>query len=210
MTSTVVVDFDGTITVDDMLYVIAKRHAPEATAEAERALLAGEIDVNECVLREFEPIRAEHDEIIAEIVEEAEVRAGFARFVAGAQAAGDRVIVISSGFTSLIRPVLAGVGVNDIEVIANDVRFAPQGSTVTLREGPRCERCGERCKRPLVEKIADWDRVVYVGDGWSDRCASLPAARRFACDDLARYLDAEGAEYHHFETFDDVSAVMGY
>ncbi len=207
---TVVVDFDGTITVEDMLEVIGRRHAPEALAAAEQALVAGEIDLDECIRREFAPIRAEHDQIVAEMLAEAEVRAGFAEFVRAAEAAGDSVVVISSGFEELIRPVLNAAGVGDLEVIAHDVRFSPQGSTVTLRDGPRCERCSERCKRPLVARRADWSAVAYVGDGWSDRCASLAAERRFARDGLARYLDTEGAAYTRFETFHDVSAAMGY
>ena len=42
-------------------------------------------------------------------------------------------------------------------------------------------------------------RVVYVGDGYSDRCAALAADRVFARDGLARYLDREGVAYEPFE-----------
>ncbi len=205
---TIVVDFDGTITEDDVLEAICSHHAPEATAAAEDALRRGEIDLDECIRREFMTIRAEHAEIIDEFVSKAVVRRGFGEFVRSAQAAGHRVVVISSGFESLIRPVLERSGLGDLEVIAHDVRFSPRGTSVSFREGVRCERCGEQCKRPLVAALAESESVAYIGDGWSDRCASLFAERRFARAGLARYLDREQAEYTRFEGFDEIQEAM--
>ncbi len=205
---TIVVDFDGTITEDDMLDAMSTAHAPEESAAAAAALLRGDIDLNECIRREFVTIRADHDEIVAEFVDLAVVRDGFERFVRAAQAAGHRVVVISSGFEALIRPVLERSGLGDLEVIAHDVRFTPDGTTVTFREEIRCDVCGEHCKRPLVAALAPAEQIAYVGDGWSDRCASLYASRRFARASLARYLGREGAEFVSFESFDEVGASL--
>ena len=41
--------------------------------------------------------------------------------------------------------------------------------------------------------------VVYVGDGYSDRCVAQAVGRVFARDGLARYLDERGVEYEPFE-----------
>jgi 2-hydroxy-3-keto-5-methylthiopentenyl-1-phosphate phosphatase len=197
----VAVDFDGTVSVEDTLELLCTRYAPEATERAEAALVAGEISLEECIRREFEPIRAEHAALVAEAVGEARVRDGFAEFVAAARGRGHRVVVVSSGFESLIRPVLERAGVGDLELVANDVRFSPDGTRVLFHGGARCERCGERCKRPVVAAL-DGDRpVAYVGDGWSDRCAAADADLRFACGSLARYLDGEGLAYVPFDTF---------
>ena len=203
-----VVDFDGTITMDDMLDAIATAHAPEDTAAAEAALVSGEIDLNECIRREFVNIRAEHDQIVAEFVSLAVVRQGFARFVRAAEAAGHRVVVISSGFEALIRPVLEREGLGDLEVIAHDVRFTPDGTTVSFREAILCDVCGEHCKRPLVATLGTPGHIVYIGDGWSDRCASLYASHRYARASLARYLQREGAGFTSFESFDEVASSL--
>lgn len=202
------VDFDGTITERDMLDAICSELAPAETAAAEAALVAGEIDLNECIRREFATIRGDHDAIIDEYVGRAVLRHGFVEFVRTAQGGGHRVVVISSGFEAVIRPVLERAGVGDLEVIAHDIRFSPEGTRVTFRSGSRCATCGERCKRPLVAELADPQTVVYVGDGWSDRCASLFASRRFARDGLARFLEREGADYARFETFGEIQRAI--
>ena len=120
------VDFDGTITERDMLDAICSELAPAETAAAEAALVAGEIDLNECIRREFATIRGDHDAIIDEYVGRAVLRHGFVEFVRAAQGGGHRVVVISSGFEAVIRPVLERAGVGDLEVIAHDIRFSPR------------------------------------------------------------------------------------
>ena len=59
-----------------------------------------------------------------------------------------------------------------------------------------------------MAELADPQTVVYVGDGWSDRCASLFASRRFARDGLARFLEREGADYARFETFGEIQRAI--
>jgi 2-hydroxy-3-keto-5-methylthiopentenyl-1-phosphate phosphatase len=50
---------------------------------------------------------------------------------------------------------------------------------------------------------------VFVGDGYSDRCAALAADRVFARDGLARYLTDAGVSYEPFSDLDDVAAALG-
>ena len=49
---------------------------------------------------------------------------------------------------------------------------------------------------------------VYVGDGYSDRCAALAAERIFARDGLARHLDAQGVPHERFHDLHDVAAAL--
>lgn len=205
LASLVVVDFDGTAHELDLLDAVCSRHAPAETEAAEVALLAGEITLNECIRREFEPIRADHDQIVAECLSLGRLRQGFERFVTAARAAGHRVVIVSSGFHAIIGPVLEEAGLGDLEVFANDVRFSPRGTRVSFRDGELCESCGERCKRPLVRSLNGGTPVVYIGDGWSDRCASAAADRRFARRSLATYLDGEGLDYTRFDNFDEIA-----
>jgi 2-hydroxy-3-keto-5-methylthiopentenyl-1-phosphate phosphatase len=207
----IVVDFDGTITKDDMLVDMCRRHAPAVFDEVEADLRAGRITLRECIRREFEAINGEHDEIVALAVERSRVRPGFAGFVRAAQAAGDRVVVISAGFRSVIQPVLDREGLGRLELIANDVHFGPSRTDVGFTYGDgACDVCGEECKRSVVRDLRDGHAaVVYIGDGYSDRCAAMDADVRFARRSLARFLDAEGAAYTPFEDFHGVTAALG-
>ena len=68
-----------------------------------------------------------------------------------------------------------------------------------------CPVCGDRCKR---RSLPDGRPLVFVGDGWSDRCASLACDRVFARAGLARYLDEQSVPYEPFDTFHDVAAAL--
>ena len=50
--------------------------------------------------------------------------------------------------------------------------------------------------------------LVFVGDGDSDRCASLACDRVFARDGLARYLGEQAVAYEPFDTLLDVAAAL--
>ena len=63
-----------------------------------------------------------------------------------------------------------------------------------------CEVCGDWCKRAGLPAPP----FLYVGDGYSDRCAALAAERVFARAGLAEYLEAEGVRYEPFEDLHDV------
>jgi 2-hydroxy-3-keto-5-methylthiopentenyl-1-phosphate phosphatase len=200
----IVVDFDGTITERDTLDEMCRIYAPEAWEAAESDLQQRTMTLREVITAEFAPIKGDHDTIVSETVDRAEVRAGFGQFVREAEQAGDRVVVVSSGFESVIRPILAREGLGGLEVVAHDVRFTPEGGVVDFRHGELCPVCGEECKRSVVDAMRDGREVVYVGDGYSDRCAAQAADIRFARRTLAAHLDRMGVDYTPFDDFDSI------
>jgi len=201
----VVCDFDGTITERDTLDQMCERFAPPGVYEqAEEDLVTRSMTLREVLRFEFEPIRGDHDAIVAETVGFTTVRPGFASFVRAARDAGNRVVVVSSGFRDVILPVLEREGVGDLEVIAHDIRFSPEGSTVIFRHGEPCEICGEECKRSVIRDLGHEGPLAYIGDGYSDRCAAETADLRFAIGSLAGHLDRKGLGYQSFTDFDDV------
>ena len=201
MSRLIVVDFDGTITERDTLDEMCRIYAPEQWAAAEGDLQQRTMTLREVIAAEFAPIKGDHDTIVSETVDRAQIRAGFADFVQAAERAGDRIVVVSSGFVSVIRPVLEREGLGHLEVIAHDVRFTPDGGVVDFRHGEPCPVCGEECKRSVVDAMRDGREVAYVGDGYSDRCAAQAADIRFARRTLAQHLDREGVGYIWFDDF---------
>jgi 2-hydroxy-3-keto-5-methylthiopentenyl-1-phosphate phosphatase len=199
-----VIDFDGTVTEDDLLDEIARIFGdPIVYQEVEDGLDAGTMPLREVITREFAPVTAPLDEVVAWVLEHARVRPGFAQLVRGAQAAGWRVLVVSSGFEELIEPVLARESVN-VELHANRLDARPDGWVVEWRYPASCDECHESCKRELLPP----GYVVYVGDGYSDRCAALAADRVFATRGLAIYLTERGDPFEPFEDFRTISAAL--
>ena len=203
-TRTIVLDFDGTITENDLLDRIAREFGdPAVYQEVEDGLHDGTITLQECITREYEPVTLSLEEAVSWVLDEVRVRPGLPELVELARVEGWNVTVLSSGFEELIRPVLACAGVDEIDVLANSVEARPDGWRVRWRDETVCAACDEACKRKGLP--ADGE-IVYVGDGISDRCAALASDRIFATRGLARYLDARGVPYEPFGDFHDVVA----
>lgn len=199
---TLVVDFDGTITQEDVLDEIARTFGDdEVYREVDEALDRNGITLHEVLRREFEPVRAPLGEVLEWVHANASIRPGFRELVELARARGWRVVVVSSGFRQLIEPMLERAGIQGLELVSNEVDPDPEGWRITFFDESRCEVCGEACKRTTVRSMVDGGEVVYVGDGYSDRCAAEDADLVFARRGLAAYLAERGVPFEPFDDF---------
>jgi 2-hydroxy-3-keto-5-methylthiopentenyl-1-phosphate phosphatase len=190
-----VLDWDGTCTEVDSLHMVLERFGDRDIYEqVERELMAGRRSYRDLMEAEFATVSAPLDDVVGFLVAEARLRPGFHEL-----AALDPVI-LSSGFRELIEPVLAREGV-ELEVRANSIDPRPDGWRIRWRDDAECPACGDLCKRRGLPE----GPIVFVGDGYSDRCAALAADRVFARDGLARYLEEAG---HPFEGFDELHDVL--
>lgn len=202
MSRSLVVDFDGTISENDMLDTIARTFGDEAVYHhVEDELHAGRMSLREVITTEFRPVKAPLEEVVAWTVEHTRVRPGFHELVELARERGYEFVVLSSGFEELIRPILEREGVRADEIRANRVEVRDDGWHVIWRDETVCEHCGEACKRGGLPE----GEVVFVGDGISDRCAARAAQRVFATKGLARYLREHGLPYEPFDDFHDIA-----
>jgi 2-hydroxy-3-keto-5-methylthiopentenyl-1-phosphate phosphatase len=200
-----VVDFDGTVTEHDLLDTIAQRFGdPEVYRQVDEGLDEGRMPLREVITREYEPVTKPLDEVVAWELDNVRIRAGFHELVDLARERGWRFVIVSSGFHELIEPILEHEGV-DVELHANRVDPRPDGWRVLWRYDDSCESCGESCKRSIVRELGGDGEIVYVGDGYSDRCAAEASDRVFATKELARYLDERGVPYEPFDDFHDIA-----
>jgi 2-hydroxy-3-keto-5-methylthiopentenyl-1-phosphate phosphatase len=203
---TLVVDFDGTITEQDLLDEIAQTFGDEEVyREVDEGLDDSSLSLNEVIRREFEPVRAPLEEVKSWVLENVRIRPGFHELVELARRRGWRLAIVSSGFRELIEPVLAREGLEDVEVLSNTVDADPNGWKVRFRVSEVCETCGQPCKRSTAAALADGSELVYVGDGYSDRCAAESADLVFARRGLAGYLEERGIPFERFEDFHSVA-----
>jgi 2-hydroxy-3-keto-5-methylthiopentenyl-1-phosphate phosphatase len=201
---TLVIDFDGTITEQDLLDTIATTFGdPAVYEEVDHGLDEGRLPLKEVITREFAPVRRPLSEVVDWELENVRIRPGFRQLVDAARERGWRLAVVSSGFHELIEPILEREGV-EVELHANRVDPRPDGWRVLWSYGDDCGSCGESCKRSVAEELAGEGELVYIGDGYSDRCAAERADRVFATKGLARYLDERGVPFEPFEDFHDV------
>jgi 2-hydroxy-3-keto-5-methylthiopentenyl-1-phosphate phosphatase len=210
----IICDFDGTVTARDTNAALARRFAPVAHAGLEGKLGRRELTLREVLATEFAAMRAELDDVV-EAALEIPFRAGFEQLLDAADAAGARVVLLSSGFHELIEPMLERDGLRErVPLVANRIEFGDDGGHITWRELPECDLCGEPCKRHDVARMreqhaADGELVVFVGDGFSDRCGAETADRIFARDNLATYLEEHGVEFERWDDFHEVVEAIG-
>jgi 2-hydroxy-3-keto-5-methylthiopentenyl-1-phosphate phosphatase len=188
-----VLDWDGTCTVHDSL--VAAVHAFGDPSVYERDFAS----YGEALAAEVGTLRATAEEAAEWALENVEVRPGFHELIGRYDP-----VIVSSGLPQLILPVLGREGV-ELDVRSNFADPSPDGWRLRFRhEGP-CPVCGDRCKR---RSLPDERPLVFVGDGYSDRCASLACERVFARDGLARYLAGQGVAFETFDTLHDVAAQL--
>lgn len=193
-----VVDWDGTVTVADSL--VAAVHALGDGSIYDVSLQDAFASYGEALAAEVGTLRVSADELAAWAVETVEIRPGFHEFVERYEP-----LIVSSGLPQIILPVLEREGLGRLEVRANDAQPSPDGWRVRFRHEGLCPVCGDRCKR---RSLPDERPIAFVGDGWSDRCASLACDRVFARAGLAAYLDEQGVPFEPYETFFDVAAAL--
>jgi 2-hydroxy-3-keto-5-methylthiopentenyl-1-phosphate phosphatase len=192
-----VLDWDGTVTVQDSL--VAAIHALGDPSVYDGGIQQRFASYGEALAAEVGTLRVTEDELAQWAVENVEISPGFHELVERHDP-----VIVSSGLPQIILPVLAREGV-ELEVRANDAEPSPDGWRVRFRHDGLCGVCGDNCKR---RSLPERRPLVFVGDGWSDRCASLAADRVFARTGLAEYLDGQGVPYQRFDTLRDVAAAL--
>jgi 2-hydroxy-3-keto-5-methylthiopentenyl-1-phosphate phosphatase len=206
-----VVDFDGTMVVQDIGDLVCTELGERASwRAAEDEFAAGTIGFKTLLEKIFASVRVDDAAIAAFARDRAELRRGFEAFAHRQYEAGRPLVVCSAGLEVYIRAVMERLPPHlhaHIEVRANRALCSPEGMRLEFPGAGRgCAHCGS-CKAPVVEDLqaAGW-KVVFVGDGTSDRCGARVADFVFARGSLLRTCAAEGLLHLAYESFDEVVA----
>ena len=99
--------------------------------------------------------------------------AGFVPFARRAQAAGIPVEIVSDGFGFFIGPALEALGVGELPVVTARTTFSGRRASIAFPNGhPTCLVCGTCKRQRVLAHRAAGRRVVFIGDGESDRYAA--------------------------------------
>ena len=197
-------DFDGTVSPGDVGASLVHRFAVGREPEARDALerwRRGEIGHRELTELECGRMVATREQALA-FARGFDLDPGFAPFARAAVARGDVVMVVSEGFGFYIADALERAGLADIPWAANHARF--EGAALKPEfphADPSCPRCGNCKGRHVRRHRAIGDRVVFVGDGLSDRCGAAAADQVFARDSLLAWCRETGLAAQPFEGF---------
>ena len=194
-----VLDWDGTVTETDGLHLVLLEFGDDAIFDAAEGRLGRDLTLHEVIALEFSSVRAPLERVVDWVRENVRIRPGFAELAAACDP-----LIVSSGFHELIRPVLERERI-DLEVRANRLDARPDGWRAIFRDDEPCPVCGEACKRSDVDGLGEF---AYAGDGFSDRCVAQAAARVFARNGLATYLEQKGVRFEPFDDLYDVEEAL--
>ncbi len=213
MALSVFVDFDGTITRQDVGNAFFRRFGGAACDVHINDYHADRITAQECFRRELaEAGRLNLNEAEA-FVREQQLDPSFRSFLDFCTSSGIPLRIVSDGLDFYIERMLRDNGIDGVPVFSNRLVMGEAGADGTVLpslEFPlpdaQCTVCA-CCKRNvMLTHAGDDDIIVYVGEGFSDRCPVRYADIVFAKDDLQVYCQNENISYYLYTSFDDVCA----
>jgi 2,3-diketo-5-methylthio-1-phosphopentane phosphatase len=202
----VIADFDGTVSPMDVGYDVLQRFTSRGWDEIDRAYCSGEIGSKEAYSRIAALMAGTREEMSECVRSHARVDPHFVPFHAFCRAEGIDLKILSDGLDFYIDLVLRKNGLGDIPFFSNVARFRDgRGFTIEFPEAnPACDRCGT-CKSLILERLrTSFDRVIYIGDGYSDVCPAEKADIVFAKGILYSTFMKKGLPCIRYGDFGDV------
>jgi 2,3-diketo-5-methylthio-1-phosphopentane phosphatase len=216
MTPRVFVDFDGTITADDVGNSLFRTFGGSICDSFVHEYRQERLSAVECFRGEAAAVGQVKKSSLELFLRSQVIDSSFSGFV---QFCSDRNIplaILSDGLDYYIREILTRNGIECVDIYANCATLVPTGDGETIRLDVRfphtnaeCPRCA-CCKRNLLLTLsAEDDVIVYVGEGFSDTCPARYADIVFAKHRLQQFCQDENISYLPYETFSDVQATIG-
>lgn len=204
--TSVFLDWDGTVSTVDTGVYLMERFAPDGWRDIDDAYIAGAIGSRECLTREW--VLLPNDEAtLRAVAAEVTLDPGFLPLVHALKNAGAEVTVVSDGYGFYAEDACTRAGV---ALLTNRVDFASGALEFPNVDACcACSSCGTCKQAPIRAADRRGRATVFVGDGVSDRKAALLADRLFAKGALAEWCDDVGQPYEVFSTLADVRGALG-
>ncbi len=199
-------DFDGTVTSVDTSVFLLERFGSPAWREIEDRMLSGEITEMKGYAQEIASLRVSKAEALRQLADNIEIDPGFSNFVEMLRQYGLPFVILSGGIDFIIETLLKRNGFSHLEIRANSARVEGERWRLIPSRQPRIKGLCNHCKSFSIAQIKEESlRIVYIGDGLTDRCPAGYADIVFAKGELADYCTAEGISFHPYRDFDNIA-----
>ena len=199
-------DFDGTITEEDVSFLILDTFVGDIWREMLTEYMEGRIPVGAFNKKVFAMVKADKQTQLDVIFnsDRVKIRPGLKELIDYCSHQDYRFIIISNGLTFYIDALLESLGLKNVEVFAATNEFRPDGMIASYigPDGQEMEAGFKESYTKLL--IKDGYQVVYVGNGVSDIYPSRLAVKVFATGDLLHKCEEEKLAYTPFDDLHDV------
>ena len=209
------IDFDGTISRRDVGDLMFETFGGPECLRIVDEYRDGALSAAECFRRECEACGEVEKALLDAFLDGQEIDSTFGEFVAWCAERKVGCTILSDGMDYYVARILNRHGLAAVPFFANRLDLpAVEGTSRVLFQpsfpyrDETCDRCA-CCKRNHILTLsADEDIIVYIGEGYSDRCPARYADVVFAKDELSEYCRASAIPFVPYRTFADVTRRM--
>jgi len=200
------VDFDGTITLEDVGDKIFQVFGdPAIIMPYQEALMTNKITAFQNWNNLFSAIRSWDYNELKRFIDSFPIDESFKDFIEYCKTNDFSIFVLSDGFDLYIKRVLEREKIDSVKVISNI--WEEEGDQARLTFPYMDEECKDcaNCKRNhIINNSGEDEYTVYIGDGTSDRCPAQYCDFVFAKKFLLKFCEKERISYSPYNTFSDV------
>ena len=203
----VFVDFDGTITIEDVGEAIFRKFGDTETVNRIiEDLLNYRISSRRCWDELCESVNVINKSELDSFINLLDVDPTFNSFVKYCNVNEIELVVLSDGFDYYIDRVFNKAGLSGIKYYSNRLFVDEDGKlSADYPHYDADSSTSANCKRNhIINHSSDDDYTIYIGDGNSDKDAAQYCDFIFAKDGLARFCSMERISFYPFNNFSDV------
>jgi 2-hydroxy-3-keto-5-methylthiopentenyl-1-phosphate phosphatase len=199
-------DFDGTVTVEDISFMLLDEFAGDNWRNILAEYSAGNKTVGAFNREVFGRVKVDYRTMLDMVMtgEKVKIRPGLRELAEYCLRLDYRIIIVSNGLTFYIEAILKNLGLEGIEVHASENEFSPNGMKVRY-VGPDGTELDTGFKEAYTDMLLKQGcYVVYIGDGTSDIVSARLSHKVFATGDLLKKCREEQIDYIPFIDFFEV------
>ena len=201
-------DFDGTVTEEDVSFLLLDAFASGDWKHLLRQYQEGKITVGQFNREAFTMVTADKQTLLRRVKDEVKVRTGFHELVAFCRRRGFRLVIVSNGLDFYIEKILGDIGMGEIEVFAAQTHFSPRGLEVQYI-GPDGSRLDSDFKEAYVDLfLGEGYQIIYMGNGSSDISPARQCHYVFATGVLLAHCKQTNLDCIPLTDFREVVRVM--
>ena len=202
-------DFDGTVCLQDVGEQFFLKFAGDKAEQNIQRLLSDEITMQEWLTELCEAIPLIDQKKFFDFIDQFIIDPCLAEFVRFCKDQEIPLMILSDGLDAYVERVLSNAGLSQIPFFANHAEFIGKKLKVSFPyTDAECNCCGNCKRNHMLNTSADDDIIVYVGDGYSDRCPIRYADFVFAKRQLIKHCQEQNITYFEFNNFGDVQVKM--
>jgi len=206
MKKLILCDFDGTISVRDMGYVLVNQFTLGNWEAIDRDFREGKIGSKGAYSQISKILKGDESAILRFVQEHSDIDPSFSIFYRSCREKNIDIKIVSDGLDFYIKKILEIHHLSEIPFYANRTHFRDEGSIDISfpHSEEECGLCGT-CKKKLIQMHRkEYDSIFFIGNGLSDRCAAQEADFVFAKDSLYTYCIEQDITCHFFKDFREI------